>query len=56
VEIDALSSKTIAYRPGISPIYDIEIVNNNNLKKAIASISYDRVSGKLTIVMGEAGA
>lgn len=53
--IDPLASKTFTFSPGISPIYDVIVTNNNNTRKAVASISYDRFTGTLTVVMGEAG-
>ena len=52
-EIAPLTSVVIAYDPGIV-VYKLRLVNSNGKSQA-ASVSYDRVSGTLTVLTTEKG-
>lgn len=53
-EVAPLSAVTLHYDPGVV-VYNLRIVNSNNNKQLVASVSYDRNSGTLTAVVSEAG-
>lgn len=54
-EIASLQAVTLHYSPGV-PVYDLKIINNNNTTRMVASVSYDRATGTLSLVLSEAGA